>query len=151
MKRILIFCDSWCTCVVVCNLYYPSRTYTGRTEKMSEELRECPFCQRRAEHYCYNRRHTVRCRYCFADCGDHDTPEIAASVWNARPTEDFLKTEVENLKKKLENVKQHLIIHRDHSIQSCLRDIKAYQAMNEFMSRFCNGLLELINTDTDKR
>lgn len=66
---------------------------------MSEELKPCPFCQSRAEHYsfCY-RKHTVRCRYCLADCGEHDTPERAAFVWNTRPAEQSLKAEVEQLK-----------------------------------------------------
>lgn len=66
---------------------------------MSEELRECPFCQSRAEHYSFNyRKHTVRCSYCLADCGEHDHPERAAFVWNTRPAEEILKAEVERLK-----------------------------------------------------
>jgi hypothetical protein len=118
---------------------------------MSEELRECPFCQSRAEHYSFNyRKHTVRCSYCLADCGEHDHPERAAFVWNTRPAEEILKAKVERLEWTIEKVKNHLVIHRDHSIQSCRQDGKAYQAMNEFMARFCNGLLELINTDTGK-
>lgn len=56
---------------------------------MSEKLKPCPFCQRRAEHYSFCwKKHTVRCHYCLADCGEHDTPERAAFVWNTRPAED---------------------------------------------------------------
>ena len=63
------------------------------------ELKPCPFCQSRAEHYSFNfRKHTVRCHYCLADCGEHDTPERAAFVWNTRPAEDALKAENERMK-----------------------------------------------------
>lgn len=115
---------------------------------MSEELQPCPFCKSRAEHYSFNqRKHTVRCRYCLADCGEHDTPERAAFVWNTRPSEYILKAEVERLKSKLALVKEHLIVHRDHAIQSYRQDGKTFQVMNVFITQFCNGLLELINTD----
>jgi uncharacterized membrane-anchored protein YhcB (DUF1043 family) len=72
---------------------------------------------------------------------------LLINLWNRRTTEDALKTEVKRLKNRLELVKEHLIIHRDHSIQSYRQDGKTYQAMNEFMTRFCNGLLEIINTE----
>lgn len=62
---------------------------------MGEELIPCPFCNSRAEHYSFNcRKHTVRCVSCLADCGEWDTPERAAFVWNTRPAEDALKAEV---------------------------------------------------------
>lgn len=76
---------------------------------MSEELQRCPFCQSMAEHYSFNfRKHTVRCRYCLADCGEHDTPERAAFVWNRRPAEEALKAEVETLKDRLERFRNVL-------------------------------------------
>lgn len=69
---------------------------------MSEELNPCPFCRNKAEHYSFTwQKHTVRCRYCLADCGEHDTPERAAFVWNTRPTEDSLKVEVKRLREAL--------------------------------------------------
>ena len=65
---------------------------------MSEELKNCPFCESRAEHYSFNhRKHTVRCAFCLADCGEHNTPERAAFVWNTRPEEERLKAENEAL------------------------------------------------------
>ena len=73
------------------------------------ELKPCPFCKSRAEHYSFNyRKHTVRCVYCLADCGEHDTPERAAFVWNTRPAEDALKAEVERLKAAMKDIKGHL-------------------------------------------
>lgn len=73
--------------------------------------------------------------------------QLLLKCWNTRPTEDKLKAKAESLKNKLSLVKEHLIIHRDHSIKSYRQDGKTYQAMNEFMARFCNGLLEIINTE----
>lgn len=65
-------------------------------------LKPCPFCDSKAEHYSFNyRKHTVRCSYCLADCGEHDTPERAEFVWNTRPAEDALTAEVERLKKQV--------------------------------------------------
>lgn len=69
------------------------------------ELKPCPFCKSRAEHYSFNyRKHTVRCVYCLADCGEHDTPERAAFVWNTRPAEDALKSEVGRLREALTQI-----------------------------------------------
>lgn len=62
-------------------------------------LKNCPFCDSKAEHYSFNyRKHTVRCSYCLADCGEHDTPERAAFVWNTRPAEGSPTAEVKKLK-----------------------------------------------------
>ena len=73
------------------------------------DLKPCPFCLSRAEHYSFNfRKHTVRCSYCLADCGEHDTPERAAFVWNTRPAEEALKAEVESLKDRLERFRKVL-------------------------------------------
>jgi hypothetical protein len=69
---------------------------------MSEELERCPFCNSRAIHYSFNyRKHTVRCRGCLADCGEHDTPERAAFVWNTRPIEDEKDKQIAELKAEL--------------------------------------------------
>ena len=123
---------------------------------MSEELKPCPFCK------CldpdkimlcddlYGWIFRVKCINCGAEVSSLDNMEQAIHRWNTSPAEDALKEEVERLKCTLEKVKNHLIIHRDHSIQSYRQDGKAYQAMNEFMASFCNGLIELINTDTWK-
>lgn len=73
---------------------------------MSEELKPCPFCDSRAEHYSFNcRKHTVRCSYCLADCGEHDTPERAAFVWNTRPAEYALTAEVGRLKAETDELR----------------------------------------------
>lgn len=139
---------------------------------MSKELRECPFCgatdlyvvQARIEEYhsiepeisCKKCGYTIKLKELAIDI--NDSPEtnadwwdrLIAKKWNTRPAEESMQAEVAQLKCTLEKVKNHLVIHRDHSIQSCRQDGKVYQAMNEFMARFCNGLLELINTDTGK-
>ncbi len=69
------------------------------------DLKPCPFCDSRAEHYSFNyRKHTVRCSYCLADCGEHDTLERAAFVWNTRPAEYANDKEIENLKAALKQI-----------------------------------------------
>ena len=67
-----------------------------------------------------------------------------------RPDKEALKAENERLKEKLENVKKHLVIHRDHAIQCYRQDGKAYRIMNDFLARFCNNLLKVINTNVEK-
>lgn len=70
---------------------------------MSEYLKPCPFCDSRAVHYSFNyRKYTVRCRGCLADCGEHDTPERAAFVWNTRPVEYGKDKEIARLKVELD-------------------------------------------------
>ena len=92
----------------------------------------------------------LECRDCGGDRDRLWDEEAAVEFWNTRPVEDALKAEVERLKEKLENVKKHLVIHRDHAIQSYRQDGEAYLAMNDFLVRFCNNLLEVINDDTEK-
>jgi hypothetical protein len=70
------------------------------------DLKSCPFCESRAEHYSFNyRKHTVRCTYCLADCGEHDTSERAAFVWNARPNEFVKDKKIEQLTAEVERLK----------------------------------------------
>ena len=96
---------------------------------MSEELKPCPFCQSKAEHYSFNyRKHTVRCRYCLADCGEHDNPERAAFVWNTRPAEEALKEEVERLKADLDARKSALKI-AFHDIKRAGEEIDKWKKM----------------------
>lgn len=86
---------------------------------MSKELRECPFCQSRAEHYSFNYRiHTVRCCHCLADCGEHDNPERAAFVWNTRPNEEALKAENERLRAE-NRMFRTLCRRRNNLLQEC--------------------------------
>lgn len=108
--------------------------------KMSEEWRRCPFlCELRdLEIDGTSKVIGYVCKGQCHDCQAH------------HPNEEALKAENESLKEKLENVKNHLVIHRDHAIQSYRQDGKAYLEMNDFLVRFCNNLLEVINDDTEK-
>lgn len=121
-----------------------------------DELKTCPFCgllEPEKIMFCddiIGWKYILLCRFCGAKITSLADMDDAIRKWNTRPAEDALEAEVENLKWTIEKVKNHLVIHRDHSIQSYRQDGKVYQAMNEFMARFCNGLLELINTDTRK-
>ena len=115
------------------------------------DLKPCPFCGKQVK----ISQSYLSFRY-FIDCEDccstkvHDTQKEMTEFWNTRPAEEALKAEVERLKSKLTLVEEFLIVHRDHSILSSREDGKAYRAMNEFMAYFCNGLIKLINTDTEK-
>ena len=95
----------------------------------------------------------VGCDHCDYTRYIFGTKEEVIKEWNHRPAEGegALRAENEMLKEKLENVKKHLVIHRDHAIQSYRQDGKAYRIMNDFLARFCNNLLKVINTNVEKK
>jgi hypothetical protein len=109
------------------------------------ELKSCPFCESKAEHYSFNyRKHTVRCTYCLADCGEHDTPERAAFVWNSRPNEFVKDKEIEQLTAEVERLKGDNQVYRD-MLNSLLNE-EVYHLDNATMT---NIKYELDNRGTD--
>lgn len=120
--------------------------------KMSEELRECPFCGGEdVEHLpdgfgnwlvgCVTCDYRIQCVSC--------TEDEAIRKWNNRPAENALKADVERLKSKLALVKEHLVVHRESALNNIWEDKdQCRKVQNEFMAWFCNRLIELINTDT---
>lgn len=124
---------------------------------MSKELIPCPMCESTdIDTYSYNADDHGMCWETYYKCKKCGRTALDY-CWRELTKEEYLtvenrqlKAENEKLKCTLEKVKNHLVIHRDHSIQSCRQNGKTYQVINEFMERFCNGLLKLINTDTEK-
>lgn len=116
-----------------------------------DELKPCPFCQSRAEHYSFNyRKHTVRCRYCLADCGEHDNPERAAFVWNTRPAEEAVKAEVGRLKDRVERLELLLFKIQETSTPH-IGSVALYQAELKAINRWCKlALGKGNNPDTEK-
>ena len=58
---------------------------------MSEELKNCPFCDSDDIKLCSDE--SIRCRWCGAESGDN---------WNTRPLEDALRKQITALKTALE-------------------------------------------------
>lgn len=67
---------------------------------MSEELRPCPICNCPAqfsEDLC-----SIQCTFCGCEFGEyaHEETKTLAEYWNARPIEDDLRAELEQVKRE---------------------------------------------------
>ena len=116
-----------------------------------DELKPCPFCKSKAEHFSYNysdyETYTVRCRYCLADCGEHDTPKKAAFVWNARPEENALKVEAERLKAEVERLKAKL--WKIHDLTFMPRNVSKVVDMVHYISSPLSNDTKVPNKESD--
>lgn len=79
---------------------------------MSEELRECPFCNHDALIVAYiHHRHGTKiyhgeCNVCGAESKACDSKEEAIKAWNTRPAEDALKAENQRLEDTLTYIEE---------------------------------------------
>jgi hypothetical protein len=79
-----------------------------------------------------------------ADCGEHDTPERAAFVWNSRPNEFAKDKEIERLKNDLE-------IQKNLTRMACFESNRAYDEVEKWKKMFYDLIDKQSNVATDPK
>lgn len=104
---------------------------------MTENLKRCPFCGSEAEFNSDEFGEGVCCKYCGATMHNgvygEEGRKLASADWNARPIEDKLHEEIENLEMENKRIREALesILDAAQKDEPCILAIKvvAYTAL----------------------